>query len=204
MSFIPATKFGDCTQCSAKNVRCRKRGKDLICLNCIRGIDTSKQVQKALNREKEIAVKEMNPKEKREVKKRVASSVRSLVTKQKAPDKLLDLWFMLVRRKLTGTCQCGCGKPSSKNDDKYYKHSCCHLFPKRIFKSIATHPKNYIERAFWGGCHTNLDEQGIDKWPFMADWEHIKELFHELAPLLTDEERTSKFYSNFEKLIYAN
>ena len=115
----------------------------------------------------------------------------------------LERWFKGVRRKLTGKCQCGCGKPSSKHDDKYFKHSCSHVFPKSKFPSIATHPRNFVERAFWGGCHTNMDEQSMDKWVNFADWENIKEIFHEVAPLLTDEERTTKFYAHFEKLIYA-
>lgn len=115
-----------------------------------------------------------------------------------------EKWFNIIRKKLTGTCQCGCDKPSSKYDDKNFRSSCCHLFPKRIFKSIQYHPNNYIERAFFGGCHTNLDEQGMDRWPKMADWELIKEKFHELAPLLTDEERSNKFYLILESLIYKN
>jgi hypothetical protein len=114
----------------------------------------------------------------------------------------LDKWFPLIRKKLTGVCQCGCGKPSSKNDDKYYKFSCCHLFPKSIFKSILDHPDNYLERAFWGGCHTNMDEAGMLKWKDKADWEQAKEKFHLLAPLLTDKERSHKFYRNLESLIY--
>lgn len=114
----------------------------------------------------------------------------------------LDKWFGLVRNKLTGKCQCGCGKPSSKYDDKYYRHSCAHLFPKRIFKSILDHPDNYVERAFWGGCHTQMDESSMAKWVEKADWDVIKEKFHNLAPLLTDQERGTKFYRNLESLVY--
>lgn len=114
----------------------------------------------------------------------------------------LDRWFRERRKEMTGKCQCGCGKWSSKYDDKYFKHSCSHVFPKSKFPSIATHPHNFVERAFWGGCHTNMDEQSMDKWVYFADWENIKEIFHELAPLLTDEERATKFYTHFEKLIY--
>lgn len=44
----------------------------------------------------------------------------------------------------------------------------------------------------------------MDRWPGMADWDDIKTKFHELAPLLTDAERATKFYSTLEKLIYAN
>lgn len=115
----------------------------------------------------------------------------------------LQIWFKNVRKKLTGKCQCGCNSPSSKHDDRYFRHSCCHVFPKSKFESVRTHPSNFVERAFWGGCHTNMDDQSLDKWVNFADWENIKEIFHELAPLLTDQERATKFYSQFEKLVYA-
>lgn len=113
-----------------------------------------------------------------------------------------ESWFRLIRTKLSGFCQCGCGKQSSKNDDQYFRHSCAHVFPKNNFHSIKYHPENYVERAFWGGCHTNMDERGLNKWPEFADWELIKEKFHLLAPLLTEEERKLKFYTNLENLIY--
>lgn len=115
----------------------------------------------------------------------------------------MDIWFKNTRKKLTGRCQCGCNKPSSKMDDRYYKHSCSHVFPKAKFDSVKTHPRNFVERAFWGGCHSVMDDTSMDRWTGFSDWENIKEIFHELAPLLTDEEKSTKFYSHFEKLIYA-
>ena len=66
------------------------------------------------------------------------------------------------------------------------------------------HPLNCVERAMYGGCHQNMDNQGMDKWPLFADWEDIKERFHVLAPLLTDQERGIKFYSTLELLIYEH
>lgn len=113
-------------------------------------------------------------------------------------------WFAARRKELVGTCQCGCGQKSQKKDDLYFHSSICHIFPQRLFPSVDTHKLNFVERAFFGGCHTNMDEGGMDKWPAMADWEDIKLRFHELAPLLTEEERATKFYSTLEKLVYEN
>lgn len=114
----------------------------------------------------------------------------------------MNLFFEKQRPKMTGVCQCGCGEPSQKNDDLYYKHSICHIFPKAIFESVRTHHLNWVERRFWEGHHTNFDEQGMDKWPQMADWDDIKEKFYELSPLLTRQERKTKFYQALEKLVY--
>ena len=117
-------------------------------------------------------------------------------------DTLKEQWFKARRKEMVSVCQCGCAKPSQKKDDMYFRHSIAHIFPKKDFESIMYHPLNWVERAFWGGCHTNIDEQGMDKWPNMSDWDDIKEKFHILSPLLTDEERAHKFYRKLESLIY--
>lgn len=113
-----------------------------------------------------------------------------------------EKWFAARRKECTGICQCGCAQKSSKNDDTYFRHSIAHIFPKSKFESIMYHPLNWVERAFFGGCHTNMDDQSVSKWPLFADWDDIKERFYILAPLLTDEERATKFYSKLESLVY--
>lgn len=117
-------------------------------------------------------------------------------------DTLMEQWFKARRKELTGTCQCGCAQISQKKDDTFFRGSCCHIFPKATFLSVMYHPLNFVERAMFMGCHQNMDNQGLDKWPNMADWDDIKEKFHVLAPLLTDEERATKFYHKLEQLIY--
>lgn len=119
-------------------------------------------------------------------------------------DTLKEQWFKARRKDMVGTCQCGCGKPSQKKDDMYFRHSAAHIFPKKDFESVMYHPLNFVERAFWGGCHSVMDDTSMDKWVNMADWDDIKEKFHVLAPLLTDEERSHKFYHKLESLIYKN
>jgi hypothetical protein len=119
-------------------------------------------------------------------------------------DTLMEQWFKARRKELVGVCQCGCSQPSQKKDDTFFRGSCCHVFPKATFLSIMYHPLNCVERAMFSGCHSNMDNNGLDKWPMFADWEDIKERFHALAPLLTDEERAKKFYSKLESLVYDN
>lgn len=119
-------------------------------------------------------------------------------------DPLKEQWFKARRIEMVGVCQCGCSAKSQKSDDTFFRGSICHIFPKSVFESVMYHPINWVERAMFGGCHDNMDQQGLDKWPMMADWEDIKDRFHVLAPLLTDEERATKFYSSLEKLIYGS
>jgi len=114
-----------------------------------------------------------------------------------------EKWFKARRKEMVGTCQCGCGQPSQKKDDMYFRHSIAHIFPQRLFPSIQFHRLNWVERRFWGGCHSVMDDTSMDKWKNMADFDDIKEKFHELSPLLTDEERATKFYTHLSKLVYS-
>ena len=116
----------------------------------------------------------------------------------------LDEWFDLIRIKLTGKCACGCGNKSQKNDDKYFKHSCAHIFPKSKFDSIKCHPMNFVERAFWGGCHGVMDDTSVDKWVNMKDWHDIKRKFNILSPLIPPHEKANKFYTQLENLVKNN
>lgn len=149
--------------------------------------------------------KESGAKSKKPLKKKSDKKIaEEKELKDRGGDNSMDLFFMGMRKKMVGVCQCGCGQPSQKKDDTFYRNCICHIFPKRIFKSIAEHELNWVERNFWGGCHTNMDNRSIDLWKNFADWDDIKEKFHQLAPLLTDKERKTKFYSSLEKLIYTN
>lgn len=118
-------------------------------------------------------------------------------------DEGMDKFFERMRKKMTGVCQCGGAEKTQKDDDTFYRNCICHIFPKRIFKSIATHELNWVERSFWSGCHTNMDNRSIELWKNFADFDDIKEKFHILASLLTDEERKTKFYHNLERVIYG-
>lgn len=147
---------------------------------------------------KEAVKKERKPIAKKSAKKILEEKEQ----KESGGDGEMDKFFERNRKKMVGVCQCGCSQKSQKNDDTFYRGSISHVFPKRIFKSIATNDLNWVERAMFGGCHSVMDDTSMDRWVNFADWEDIKERFHELAPLLTDEERATKFYTHLEKLIY--
>lgn len=116
-------------------------------------------------------------------------------------DTLKEKWFKARRAEMVGICQCGCGMPSQKDKDDFYRHSIAHIFPQRKFKSIQFHPLNWVERRFWQGCHAIMDDTSMNRWPGMADWDDIKAKFYILAPLLTDKERATKFYTHLKHLI---
>lgn len=49
-STIPKTKFGDCSQCPAKDTECVKKGKELWCLYCNNQAKVEEQIKKANRR----------------------------------------------------------------------------------------------------------------------------------------------------------
>lgn len=155
---------------------------------------------------KEQAKLPKQPKPRRAIAKKSAKKLKQEAEEKRLrgdEDTLMEQWFKARRKELTGVCQCGCGKPSQKKDDTFFRGSCCHIFPKATFESVMYHPLNCVERAMFGGCHHNMDNNGLDKWPLMADWDDIKERFHTLVPLLSDNERATKFYSKLEFLVYG-
>jgi hypothetical protein len=151
----------------------------------------------------------LEPKQKKiyhipKVSKKRAARIEQEKELRNGNDTLMEQWFKARRKNLVGVCQCGCARLSQKKDDMYFRHSICHIFPKSKFESVMYHPLNYVERAFFGGCHSIMDDTSMDRWVGMADFDDIKAKFYELAPMLTDEERATKFYSHLEKLVYAN
>ena len=182
MSLINKHKWGNCSQCENTDCAVIKRGKNLFCLSCAKTNSNKQQIERATEKNK----------------------IRSLYSVQDKTKSELDKWFLSTRKKLTGVCQCGCGNKSQKNDDTWYKASCCHIFPKSKFNSVRTHPLNFVERSFFGGCHSIFDDTSMNRWVGLADWADIREKFKELSQELTDEERSTKFYSQLEGLVYNN
>lgn len=100
----------------------------------------------------------------------------------------LNRWFIERRKELDGKCH-HCGDSSCKNDDKYFKFSICHIFPKAYFKSVATHPDNFIELCFWSNnCHGNMDSKMLDLTE-MNCWAEIVEKATRIYPSIAKEER---------------
>lgn len=135
--------------------------------------------------------------------KKLAQEAAEKELRKPDEDSQKEKWFKDRHKEMTGTCQCGCGMPSQKGT-QYFRHSAAHIFPQRLFKSIQFHPINWVERRFWGGCHTNMDDMSMDLWPNMADFDDIKIKFKFLEPLLTPEERSQKFYQKLKSLVENN
>jgi len=80
MSYLPKYKRGNCSQCSNKDVPCIKRKKELICVSCVRGIDSKSQIEKSNKKNNELqqSFNNLGKKEKRKRKASIKTSVRGL------------------------------------------------------------------------------------------------------------------------------
>lgn len=77
-------------------------------------------------------------------------------------NKEIGRWFDERRKEMTGICM-HCGGKSTKDNNDYWLFSIAHILPKRLFKSVATHPLNWIELCYFSpSCHANFDNYTID------------------------------------------
>lgn len=187
MNVIAKTKWGDCSRCPSKNVACVKVAKDLVCIPCHRKAKGKEQIAKAQDREK--LRRGGNPKTAAE---RLGRSLRLLAVTE--PDVRagkdyaeLDRWFKDRQKEMTGKCQ-NCGGKTEK-DSRHYKCSVAHLLPKAYFKSVATHPDNWLELCFYGqSCHTNFDNKMIDIIDLHC-FDTVIQKFVKIYPFIAQEER---------------
>jgi hypothetical protein len=122
--------------------------------------------------------------------------------KKKGSDDELWNFFLEMRKKMTGRCLFT-GEKSFKHDDERFHFSIAHLLEKRNFKSVATHPENWIELSW--DAHTDFDNGKIS-WDMLkdsAEWTIIKEKLLLVLPMVAEEERKHKLYSKLNELIYG-
>lgn len=156
------TKFGDCDFCPAVNTNVIKRGKDYYCLSCAKKQSVKKQVER--------------------LKSKPVVATRSLGNTGE-----LQRWFNDRAKEMVGRCRHCNGK--TQKGQANYKCSIAHILPKAYFKSVATHPDNWIELCFYGkSCHTNLDNGMIDLIELNC-WDEVVTKFVRMYPDIAQSEK---------------
>ena len=179
---IPQTKIGNCSRCPKKNTRVKNRGKDLICLVCCKKEDSKKQ----WNKQKSKVSKGQQSKIRRAGwEQDITLDEKKLSVSNAAA---MKRWFADRRAEMKGTCS-HCGEKTLKHNDKMYHYCIAHILPKAYFKSVATHPLNWIELCFYGNsCHTNFDNYMIDLIELNC-WDEVVTKFVSMYPSIAPEER---------------
>lgn len=99
----------------------------------------------------------------------------------------LDRWFKEIQKTMTGRCMNCQGKTEAHT--KHFKNSIAHILPKAYFKSVATHPDNYLELCFYGNsCHTNFDNKMIDIIDLHC-FDTVIQKFAKIYPHIAQEEK---------------
>ena len=99
----------------------------------------------------------------------------------------LEQWFKDRHAEMKGVCQHCQGKTQKGKEN--YKCSIGHIFQKTYFKSIATHPLNWIELCFYGNsCHQNFDNKMINITELNC-FDDVIEKFIKMYPSIAKEEK---------------
>lgn len=182
-SLIPQSKTGSCSRCSATNTAVKKRGKDLLCLRCCTSDDVLKQMDKA--KKKNALRIDIGKIKALGVKQDVSLEQKALNASKAAA---MRRWFDERRLEMTGKCK-HCGGKTLKHNDKMFYYCIAHILPKAYFKSVATHPDNWIELCFYGNsCHTNLDNHALDLMELNC-FDEVVTKFVRMYPDIAPDER---------------
>lgn len=121
-------------------------------------------------------------------KKQAADKAAKELPGGKPASKLeLDVWFDNIRKEeLAGASFTGCWECGAVIPEAFMRHATAHLLPKKIFKSCATHPLNYMIYGAGCGCHVKTDR--IDKFVKMKTWPEAARRIKEMIPLLPFDE----------------
>lgn len=143
-------------------------------------------------------------------KKRAAiGKVRSLVPKDLS-NNMQELWFAKIISEIRQNPYCwetGDRIPDSYFDfnkgvqvktDRFFRAACCHIFPKSIFPSVATHPMNYLILSASNGSHDKTHR--LDTFCKMGVWKEAVDRFKEFEPFITE---SHKYLNTFREMVYG-
>jgi len=99
----------------------------------------------------------------------------------------LEKWFDDIRVRHCGNLRgCFCQECGSWISEEYMRAATAHLLAKKIFKSVATHPINYLILGAGCGCHDKTHR--VDKFVQMKVWPLAASRIKQLIPLLPFDE----------------
>lgn len=111
------------------------------------------------------------------------------------PDKkALDKWFAVIEAEQKGDC--GCWECNKHVPDGFIRCATAHIFPKKGFYSVRTHPLNYLILAA-SCCHDKSHK--VESFKKMKVFREAVDRFLQFEHLLTAEEKAKKYYTLFRE-----
>ena len=115
----------------------------------------------------------------------------------KGVDAELEKWFADIAKQLELKPICWeCRKTIPK---AYFRAATAHILQKSIFKSVATHPNNFVIACASNGCHKKTEQ--LNTLVKMKIYPIIRERFLELLPIVKEKH---KYLNNFIDLVNDN
>lgn len=99
----------------------------------------------------------------------------------------LQAWYEHIMKTEKPVCW-ETGEKIDKKDKKGWHGSIAHILPKKTFKSVATHPKNYLILKMWGGTHARYDVSWLSASK-MKVWPTAVKRFIQIYPHIADSEK---------------
>lgn len=136
--------------------------------------------------EKTTKAKEKKPIAKKSAK-RIAKEAEEKAAGAKQVGRLeLEKWFFDIQEKHWATGWCACQECGEMIPKTYARPAIAHLLPKKLFKSIATHPLNYL--ILGAGCGDHYKTDRVDKFSQMKVWGEAARRIKIMIPLLPFDE----------------
>lgn len=80
---------------------------------------------------------------------------------------------------------------------QFYRHAVAHLFPKKIFASIKSHPLNWLPLGAGCGCHEISHR--LDKFSKTPVWRFAVERFRQFEPQITEHHKYLDTFREYAK-----
>lgn len=98
----------------------------------------------------------------------------------------LNEWFAAIEQRYFSKGFANCMECGDVIPVVFARAATAHLLPKKLFKSVATHPLNYLILGAGCGCHYKTDR--VDKFTTMKIWSEAARRIKEMIPLLPFDE----------------
>lgn len=118
--------------------------------------------------------------------KKSAQMAQEKKTGKPAEKIALEKWFEDIAAEHFGCNDGNCMECGSRIPVQFARHATAHLLPKKLFKSVATHPLNYLILGAGCGCHAKTDR--VDLFTKMSVWPEAARRIKEMIPLLPHDE----------------
>lgn len=112
------------------------------------------------------------------------SEIKSNVGAAMNPQSQIWAWFVERRKEMTNTCL-ECGRGTQRSNDKFFHWQICHIVPKSLVPSVATHKHNWVELCW---LHHQTFDSSFDKAASMMCFGEVKQKFQLFKHLIPPEE----------------